>query len=143
MTQEADGLSQQEAVQKLLSLEMSEDSIQSEMKKIFKRVGWDGQAFSAIRPVREFMLGWHDKFDEYEIQSDFENAHLLSKLHPALQGYALILYMFAVNKSALTRSRNGNQQINLRSYYGHSSQLEQRKDGSWTTQPMKSRRRGE
>lgn len=136
------GILPPQAVEKLFTLEMSDPDIKEGLERIWKRVGWKDMPFATLRPTREFFLGRNDPFDEYIITSDFESSISLALLHPALQGYATILYMFAIAKAALTRSRGGFQQINLRSYYGHqfTEGSEPRKRG-WGIPPMKGSRK--
>ncbi len=134
-----EGISPQEAIEKLFSLEINEQPKVEKMKKVWSKLDWDPNLFLTLMPTREFVSGYHDEFDEYIIQGDFEDSLLLSKLHPSLVGYGLMLYQFAIAHSALTRSRGGFQQMNMRSYYGHSTSenmSQQNKSKGFNINPM-------
>lgn len=136
------GISPSEAMEKLLTLEVSEKERQKMMQVVFEKAGWKKDLFSAIAPTRDFFLGNHDVFDEYQIQGDYEDAIILAKLHESFTGYSLILFNFAIAHSALTRSRAGFQQRNMRSYYGHSATRDETPQprGGFNINPLSSRK---
>jgi len=136
------GVSPSEAMEKLLTLEVSESERQKIMQLVFTNAGWQKDLFSAIAPTREFFLGNHNIFDEYQIQGDYEDAIILAKLHPSFTGYSLILFNFAIAHSALTRSRGGMQQKNMRSYYGHTATRDETPQprGGFNINPLSSRK---
>jgi len=136
------GISPSETVEKLLTLGIAEKDRQELICKVYEDAGWSKDLFASISPTREFFLGNHTVFDEYQIQGDYEDAIILAKLHPSFTGYALILFNFAIAHSALTRSRNGFQQRNMRSYYGHSATKDEtpQTKGGFNINPLSSRK---
>jgi hypothetical protein len=111
------GLTPSEAMEKLFKMEINEKENATAFRKIMSRLNRENSPFSIIKPSRDFVLGNHDLFDEFEIIGDFEDALMLTQLDPAFWGTALLLYEMAITRSAITRSRAGFQQKNLRSYY--------------------------
>lgn len=133
------GLSPSEMMEKLFKMEMNEKENVKAFQKILARLKHDNSPFAVIKPTRDFVLGNHDIFDEYEIIGDYEDALMLSQLDPAFWGTALLLYEMAITRSAITRSRGGFQQKNLRSYYSFSqrnSRFDDEKQG-WIIPFMK------
>ena len=115
------GLSPSEMMEKLFKMELNEKENSVAFRKILARLNHDNSPFSVIKPTRDLVLGNHDIFDEFEIIGDYEDALMLTQLDPAFWGTALLLYQMALTRSAITRSRGGFQQKNLRSYYSFST----------------------
>lgn len=130
-----EGITQPEAIEKLFTIGLNDEGLKADMTSIFQRVGWDKTPFAVLKPTRDLFLGRHDPFDEYQVIGDYEDSLILSKLHPALWGYALLLFTMAVSHSIITRSRGGFQQVNLRSYYAHTG-ISGEQGSAWGIKPM-------
>lgn len=131
------GMTEQEALQKVVNLEITEQHRVDKFKELLDAEAIKDFPFETFLPTRDFGHGKTSPLDEFKANSDYEIAiHLINLNSKKFAKAAIFYFMMALQDVNITRSRGGFLVKEIRTSWAGRRKTD-KEDDNWFVDPRK------